>query len=70
MLLFYNPDGTKKRTCDLNGPDHGCSGADWWFAIEYPHDGAVLAQKAQESAAERHFSLTDNIQTKNRNRCS
>ena len=26
----------------------------------------ILAQKAQESAAERHFSLTDNIQTKNR----
>ena len=76
--LFYNEDGTKKRTCDLNGPDHGCSGADWWFAIEYPHDGAlgdlrafamrILAQKAQESAAERHFSLTDNIQTKNSNR--
>ena len=40
-LLFYNPDGTKKRTCDLNGPDHGCSGADWWFAIECPHDGAL-----------------------------
>ena len=26
----------------------------------------ILAQKAQESAAERHFSLTDNIQSKNR----
>ena len=74
--LFYNEDGTKKRTCDLNGPDHGCSGADWWFAIDYPHDAAfvdlrafamrILAQKAQESAAERHFSLTDNIQTKNK----
>ena len=74
--LFYDGDGTKKRTCDLNGPDHGCYGADWYFAIEYPHDGAlgdlrafamrILAQKAQESAAERHFSLTDNIQTKNR----
>ena len=56
--------------------DHGCSGADWWFAIDYPHDAAfvdlrafamrILAQKAQESATERHFSLTDNIQTKNK----
>ena len=75
-LLFYNSDGTKKRTCDLNGPDHGCSGADWWFALEYPHDQVlpdlrvfamrILAQKAQESAAERYFSLTNNVQSKNR----
>jgi len=74
--LFCNLDGTKKQTCDLDGPDHGCSGADWWFAIPYPYDGhlaelrafamRILAQKAQESAAERHFSLTDNIQSKNR----
>ena len=74
--LFYEADGTKKRTCDLEGPDHGCSGADWWFALEYPYDGELkdlrefamkmLAQKAQESAAERHYSLTANIQSKNR----
>ena len=74
--LFFDLDGTKKRTCDLHGPDHGCSGADWWFAIPCPHDYSlaelrafamrILAQKAQESAAERHFSLTDNVQSKNR----
>jgi hypothetical protein len=59
-LLFFDLDGTKKRTCNLHGPDHGCSGADWWFAIPYPHDYSlaelrafamrILAQKAQESA--------------------
>ena len=30
-LLFYNTDGKKKRSCDLDGPDHGCSGAEWWY---------------------------------------
>ena len=74
--LFYDADGKKKRTCDLEGPDHGCSGADWWFELDWPHGDALkdlrasamrfLAQKAQESAAERHFSLVDNIQSKNR----
>ena len=29
----------------------------------------MLAQKAQESAAERHYSLTANIQSKNQKRC-
>ena len=76
--LFYNPDGKKKRTCDLEGPDHGCSGADWWFELEYPYDTQLkdlrafaikmLSQKAQESAAERHYSFTANIQSKNRAR--
>ena len=74
--LFYNKNGTKKRTCNQDGPDHSCSGADWWFALDYPHDMAlpdlrrfamrILAQKAQESAAERHYSLTNNIQSKKR----
>ena len=27
--LFYNADDKKKQTCDLEGPDQGCSGADW-----------------------------------------
>ena len=26
--LFYSADGKKKQTCDLEGPNHGCSGAD------------------------------------------
>ena len=76
--LFYEPDGKKKRTCDLNGPDHGCSGADWWLGLQPPHDGVLkdlakfamrlLGQKGQESAAERHYSLTANVQTTNRGR--
>ena len=74
--MFYNADGTKKRTCDLEGPDHGCSGADWWFELGFPHDTVLcdlrrfamkfLAQKAQESAAERHFSLVANVQSKSK----
>ena len=74
--LFYDKDGKKRRTCDLEGPDHGCSGADWWHDLPYDEEQALkdlrafamkfLAQKAQESAAERHYSLTANIQSKNR----
>ena len=47
-----------------------------WFALEFPHDQIlldlrvfamrILVQKAQELAAERHFSLTDHVQSKNR----
>ena len=33
--LFYDADSKKKCTCDLEGPDHGCSGADWWFELDY-----------------------------------
>jgi len=76
--LFYDADGKKKRTCDLEGPDHGCSGSDWWFELDYPYDTELgdlrafamrfLSQKAQESAAERHYSVVDNIQSKNRGR--
>ena len=73
--LFYNADGKKKRTCDLEGPDHGCSGADWWFELDYSYDTELgdlrafthmkfLGQKAQESAAERYYSLVDNVQSK------
>ena len=39
--LFYDADGKKKRNCDLEGPDHGCSGADWWFELDYPHDNTL-----------------------------
>ena len=76
--LFYEADGKKKRTCDLEGPDHGCSGADWWFELDWPHDDVLkdlrvfaiqfLAQKAQESAAEQHYSLVSNIKSDNRGR--
>ena len=65
-----------RATCDLEGPDHGCSGADWWHDLPYDYEKPLkdlrafatkfLAQKAQESAAERHYSLTANIQSKNR----
>ena len=74
--LFYEEDGKKKRTCDLEGPDHGCSGADWWLELEPPYDAKLkeladfamrfLAQKGQESAAERHYSFVANTQSKNR----
>ena len=74
--LFYNADGKKKRTCDLKGPDHGCSGADWWFELDWPNNEALkdlrvfamrfLDQKAQESAGERHYSLVSNVQSNNR----
>ena len=74
--MFYNADGKKKRTCDLKGPDHGCSGADWWFDLDYPYDTELgdlrtfamkfLDQKTQESAAERHYSLVDYVQSKDR----
>ena len=58
--LFYDENGKKRRTCDLEGPDHGCSGADWWFELNWSHDNILidlrvfeiwfLIQKAQESA--------------------
>ena len=73
--LFYNANGKKRQTCDLDGPDHGCSGADWWFQLDYSYDTELsdlrafamrfLDQKAQESAAEQHYSLVDNTQSKN-----
>ena len=73
---LYEAYGKKKRTCNLDGPDRGCSGADWWFKIHWLHDGALkdlrafaiwfLAQKGQELAAERHYSLVGNVQSKNR----
>ena len=34
----YNADGKKELTCDLDGPDHGCSGADWQFQLDYPYN--------------------------------
>ena len=62
--LFYDADGKKKRACDLEDQDHGCSGTDWWFELDYPYDTELgdlraftmkfLGQKAQESAAERY----------------
>ena len=67
--LFYDVDGKKKRTYDLEVPDHACSGADWWFELDYPYDTEVgdlrafvmkfLGQKAQETAAERYYYLLD-----------
>ena len=55
--LFYE-DGKKKNTCNLEGPDHGCSGADWWHDLPRPIDSVLadlrefamrfLAQKGQE----------------------
>ena len=76
--LFYNANGKKRQTCDLDGPDHGCSGADWWFQLDYPYDTELsdlrafamrfLGQKAQESAAERHYSLVGEVQSDNRGR--
>ena len=76
--LFYNANGKKRQTCDLDGPDRGCSGADWWFQLDYPYDTELsdlrafamrfLGQKAQESAAERHYSLVGEVQSDNRGR--
>ena len=73
--LFYNANGEKKRICDLESPDHGCFGAGWWFELDYPYETELsdlrafvmrfLDQKAQESAAERHYSLEGNIQSNN-----
>ena len=75
-LLFYNTDGKKKRSCDLDGPDHGCSGAEWWYQLDYLYDTGlsnlrdsamrILGQKAQELAAERHYSLVANVQSNKR----
>ena len=72
--MFYDEKCKKNQTCDLEGHYHDCFGADWWFALDYPHDAELgdlkafamkfRAQKAQESAAERHYSLVDTVHTK------
>ena len=36
--LFYDKNGKKRRTCDLEGPDHGCSGTDWWHDLPYKYE--------------------------------
>ena len=74
--MFYDKDGKKKQACGLEGPDHGCSGADWWHDLPYEYEKSLkdlrafamkfLAQKAQESASEQFYSTTANIQSKNR----
>ena len=51
-------------------------GADWWHDLPYEFENSLkdlrkfatkfLAQKAQESAAERHYSLTNIVQSEGR----
>ena len=76
--LFYNNGREKKQTFNLDGPDDGCSGADWEVNLERPHDKALhnlrafvirfLAQKGQELATERHYSLVVDTQSNNRDK--
>ena len=76
--MFYNAHGKKEQTCNLKGPDYGCSGTDWWFQLDYSYDTELsdlrafamrfLVQKAQESAAERHYSLVGEVQSDSRGR--
>ena len=69
--MFYNANDKKGL---FKGAYHDCSGAEWCFELDWPHDEALrnlkaftiwfLTQKGQGSATERH------VQSKKRGSCS
>ena len=68
-MLLHRPGLLQWIWTALFGPlaaDGDSTGGSNAAATPQPADGTFLAQKGQESATERHYSGTANVQTKNR----